>query len=695
MFKNYFKTAFRNLLRNKVYSFINIAGLSLGLACCLLIFLYSKDEVSYDRFHKNKENIHRIVTNFIDPQGNINKFSSTGMMPGPDFKRQIPEIEDFVRIKDANYTVKSGKDVFSQEALCVDDNFFSIFSFPLIQGDPKTALKNIHSLVLSEEEAEKYFGNKYAVGRTLDLKLNDTFRTFVVSAVTRRSPQNSSIKIKMLVPLYADRDMAADNNWLNFFLNSFVTLKPGTDKKIVEDKIAKIYSKDAADQVKDAAEKFGIKDKVRYALQPLLDMHLSTDYQADNGLKDSSKPIYSYILMGIALFILVIACINFVNLTVARSLKRAKEIGIRKVVGGQRRQLLTQFLSESFILTFLAFVFAILLVQLALPFFNSLSNKALSFSYLLDIKLIAGFAAIFLLTGLLAGFYPAIVLSGFDPVQSLYGIRQFGGKNYLSKGLVVLQFTLALVLIIATITIYSQFNYLMHYDLGYNDKNVVALSTEYIDRQNLGVLETELLKNPSIKNVSADQGGRQGTMAHINGEHEIRFDVKNIDENYLSLYEVPVVKGRNFLKVIKSDTASSVLVNETFAKEAGWKNPIGQIVDFFYKNKKYTVVGVVKDYHFLSLAEKIPSQLFTMDPQRSFRNIFIKLKPDNTAESIHYIEKTYKKLFPFKVYQYSLKRRAILQRGEMETDYQFWCRTDHIYFLHWSVRTGDSFSRTS
>ena len=655
MFKNYFKTAFRNLLRNKIYSFINIAGLSLGLAACLLIFLYAKDEISYDRFHKNKENIYRIVANVTNPQGNTDKYSSTGMMPGPEFKRQIPEIDDYVRLKDAEYTVKNNNVVYSQEALLVDDNFFSIFSFPLIQGDPGSALKNIHSLVLSEEEAEKYFGNKYAVGRTLDLKLNDTFRTFVVSAVTRRSPQNSSIKIKMLVPIYSDRNMQDDNSWLNFYLNNFLKLKPGSDKKIVIEKMARIYNREAADQIKDAAEKYGYKDKVRYSLQPLLDMHLSTDFQADNGLKDSSNPVYSYILIGIALFILLIACINFVNLTVARSLKRAKEIGIRKVVGGQRRQLITQFLSESFILTFLAFVFAILLVQLALPVFNSLSNKVISFSYLLDMRLIAGFAAIFMITSLLAGFYPAIVLSGFDPVKSLYGIRQFGGKNYLSKGLVVLQFTLALVLIIATITIYSQFNYLTHYDLGYNDKNIVALSTEYVDRQNLGVLETELLKNPFIANVSADQGGRQGTMAHVNGDHEMGFDIKNIDENYLPLFEIPIVKGRNFSRDIKSDSANSALVNETFAKEAGWKNPIGQIVDFFYNNKKYTVVGVVKDYHFLSLAEKTPSQLFCMNPQYSFRNIFIKLKPGNTAESINYIEKTYKKLFPFKVYKYSFK----------------------------------------
>src|SRR5580693_6359737 len=320
MFKNYLKTAVRNLLRNKVYSFINIAGLSLGLACCMLIFLYSKDEVSYDRFHKNKENIYRIVANMTNPQGITNKFSSTGMMPGPEFKRQIPEIEDYVRIKDASYTVKNGNNVFDQEALCVDDNFFSVFSFPLIQGDAKTALKNIRSLVLSEEEAEKYFGNKNAVGHTLDLKLNDTFRSFVVSAVTRRSPQNSSIKIKMLVPILSDKNMRDDNAWLNFYLNSFITLKPGVDKKSVEDKIANVYNKDAAAQIKDAAEKYGFKDRVRYGLQPLLEMHLSTDYQADNGLKDSSKPIYSYILIGIALFILLIACINFVNLTVARSL---------------------------------------------------------------------------------------------------------------------------------------------------------------------------------------------------------------------------------------------------------------------------------------------------------------------------------------------------------------------------------------
>ncbi len=655
MFRNYYKTAIRNLFRNKIYSFINIAGLSLGLTCCMLIFLYTKDEVSYDRFHENMDKIYRLVTDKTGPDGKLEKYSSTGMMPGPEFKRQIPEIEDFVRIKGANFTVRHSNDVFDQEALSVDENFFSIFSFPLVQGDPKTALKDAHSLVLSEEVAETYFGNRNALGRTLDLKINDAFQSFVVSAVAKRSPQNSSIKIRMLVPMKATQNYNDDHSWMNFFLNTFLVLKPGSNLNAVENKITKVFDKDAAEQMKDAAEKYGFKDKIRFRLQPLLQMHMSADYPSDNGLRDASSPIYSYILTGIAIFILLIACINFINLTVARSLTRAKEIGIRKVVGGQRKQLIAQFLGESFILSFVAFVTAFFLVRLTLPLFNSLANKALAFSYLSDAKLIAGFIAIFLGTGMLAGFYPALVLSGFNPVLSLYGNQHVGGKNYLSKGLVVLQFTLAILLIIATITIYSQLNYLTHYNLGYNDKNVLYVNAGDISRKEMDVFKTALYKNPSVGNVTADQGGREGTLAHVNGTQEILFDIKHVDENYLPLFEIPVRLGRNFSVDHISDSANSVLVNESFVKEAGWKHPVGQTVDFFYNNKKYTVIGVVSDYNFLSLTEKIPPQLISMNPQYSYRDIFIRLKDGNKAGTLNDIEKTFKQLFPLKVYQYAFK----------------------------------------
>ncbi len=670
MFKNYFTTAFRNLWRNKIFSLINIVGLSVGLACCMLIFLYTKDELSYDRFHENKDKIYHLTADFTNPEGQVNKGSSTGMMPGPNFKRQVPEVEDFVRIQSANFTVKRGTDVFDQEALYADDNFFSIFTFPMLQGSPKTALKDMHSVVLSEEIADKYFGKKNALGQVLELKVNDTFRIFTVTGITKRSPQNSSIKIKMLLPMKFSQSLNNDDQWLNFFLNTFFTIKPGSNIKTVEAKFAKAFNEDAGKQIKEAAEKYGFKDKIRYGLQPLLQMHTSTDYPSDNGLTDASKPVYSYILSGIAVFILIIACINFVNLTVARSLKRAKEIGIRKVVGGLRSQLIAQFLGESFILSFIAFLFALVLLQLALPFFNTLANKALSFSYLFDLKLIAGYISIFLVTGLLAGFYPALVLSGFNPVQSLYGRQHFTGKNYLSKGLVILQFTLATFLIISTITIYSQFDYLMHYDLGYNDKNVVLITAGNLDKQKLDMFKTELFKNPSVKNVTADQGGRWGTIAHVNNAQQIEFDIKHIDENYLPLFEIKIVKGRNFSKDLVSDSGQSVLVNESFVTKAGWKNPLGQTVDFFYNNKKYNVVGIVKDYNFLSLTEKIGPQLFSMNPNYPYGDVFIKLKEGNTSQALNYIEKTFKNLFPFKPYQYAFRDAKIAEQYDSEAKWK-------------------------
>ncbi len=667
MIRNYIKTAFRNLWRSRAFSVINIVGLSVGLACCMLIFLYTMDEVSYDRFNKNAENIYHLVNSSKSPDGQVHTNSNTGDIPGPSFKRQLPEIQDFMRIQSNSYTLKRGTEVFDQPVLMVDSNFFSVFTFPMIQGTPQNALNDPHSVVLSEEIAEKYFGKQNPVGKTIDLKTDDKFHPFTVTAVIKKSPQNSSIKIQILVPKKLNK---VDDQWMNSFENTFIVVKPGTNIKQLDAKINRVYNTDGASQIKEAADKWGFKDKVTYSLQPLLQMHTNTDYPADNGLSDASNPTYSYILTGIALFILVIACINFINLTVARSLKRAKEIGIRKVVGGQRRQLIMQFLGESLILSFIAFVLAIGLVELTLPFFNTLANKALAFSYLLNFKLIAGYVGIFLLTGLLAGFYPALVLSGFNPVQSLYNRNQYLGKNYLSKGLVILQFTLATFLIISTITIYSQFNYLMNYDLGYNDKNVVSIRSWGLDKAKLQLLKNELLRDPSIKGVTADQGGRWGTIAHINNGQQLQFDMKHIDEDYLPMFRVPMVKGRNFSKTMTSDSATSVLVNEAFVKMAGWKDPIGQVVDFFYDKKKYSVVGIVKDYHYLSLTEKIPAMLFSMKPDYPWGNIFVKINDANKSASLAYIQKEFKAVFPFIPYQYKFKDAEIAEQYDKESKWK-------------------------
>ena len=667
MIRNYIITAFRNLWRNRAFSVINIAGLSVGLACCMLIFLYAMDDVSYDRFHVNAANIYHLVVNSKSQDGQVHKFSGTGDMPGPAFKQQLPEVQDFARLYGTDYTVRRDNEVFDQVALFADSNFFSVFTFPVLYGNPQKALTDLHSIVLSEEVSEKYFGKVNPVGKTLDLKVKGQFVPFTVTAVTKKSPQNSSIKIQMLLPQSL---RAASNQWLNFFQNTFLVIKPGTDIKQLTAKINKTYQGDAASQIKESADKDGNKDAITYVLQPLLAMHTSTDYPADNGLSDAGNPTYSYILTGIALFILAIACINFVNLTVARSLKRAKEVGIRKVVGGRRRQLVIQFLGESFMLSLVAFVLAIMLVQTVLPFFNTLTNKALAFDYLLSFKLVAGYIGLFLLTGMLAGFYPALVLSGFNPVQALYNRTQYAGKNYLSKGLVILQFTLATFLIISTITIYSQFNYLMHFDLGYNDKNVVTISGFNLDKTKLSVFKNELSKDPNIIDVTSDQGDPWRTTALINGSQQFEFDLQHIDEDYLPLFKVSMIKGRNFSKNMAADSNNSVLISEQYAKEAGWKNPIGQTVNFPNDKKTFTVVGVVKDYHYQSLNEKMFPILYSMRPDYPWGNIFVRIGDKNKAEALQRIQKEFRADFPAIPYRYKFKDAEVAAQYDKEAKWK-------------------------
>lgn len=673
MFKNYFKIAFRNLQRNKIFSIINIAGLALGLACAMLIILYVKDELSYDRFHKNVTNIYRIaVKSKFD--GNERKDGNTGFLQGPRFAQNVPGILSFVRIQDDQKDIKKESDIFSQEVLDVDSNFFSVFTFPLLRGNPKTCLTEPHSIVLSEDAAKKQFGTTDAVGKIMMVKEDSAFIPYEVTAVAKNSPQNSSIQFSMLLPFKESEIDARDNdNWYNFFLNTFVVLAPRANLLKVENQMQRFYLKDATSTFKKMIEQYGGGPNAQmgtYFLQPFLNMHLNTELPPQNGLTNASNPMYSYILSGIALFILLIACINFINLTVARSLKRAKEIGIRKVVGGNRKQLIMQFLGESFVLCLVAFVMALGLVKFVLPVFNHLSNKELAFSYLFDSKLIAGYIILFALTTLLAGFYPALVLSGYSPVQTLYSRFNLTGKNYLQKSLVVLQFTLASFLIIATLIIYYQFNYLTTEKLGYDDSNLVMVNKSNLKHNQARLFENELTKDPNIVGVAAKNGGSWSTMARVNGDSSINFAYETVDESYLPLLKIPIIEGRNFSPDYPSDSSHSILVNESFVKKAGWKNPIGQIVDFFYRNEKYTVIGVVKDYHFNSLYEKTGPQLFTMKPANDYGTTYIKIKPNTASSSLKYIQSTFKKLFPLSPYSYTFKNDANIKNYEAEAKWK-------------------------
>ncbi len=657
MFRNYLKIACRNLLKNKVYSSINIAGLAIGLTAAILILLYVKDEVSYDRFHTNAPNIYRVVSDWYNPDGSVGHHDGlTSNLQGPTFKERIPEIEAFVRYSSSVRDIRALGEVKGYEVMRTDSNFFSVFDFQMLSGNPKTALSNPNSVVISEEMAIKFFNSTDVISKTIHIKGDNKFDPYLITGVTKKCPQNSSIKFNFLLPKYVSPEETAGSEWwFNFFQHTFILLNPKANITHVVNKMKHVNETDAAPANKIIAQKYEIKEKVVFNLQAMRDMHLSTNLTAQNGLVDSSNPTYGYILSTIALFILLIACINFINLTVSRSLKRAKEIGVRKVVGSSRKQLIGQFLVESVLLSVIAFALAVLLVQLILPSFNQLANKSLSLSYLFDTKLLLGYFLIFVITSLLAGFYPALVLSSYSPMQTLYGRFYLLGKNYLQKSLVVLQFGLASFLIIVTFSIYSQFNYLISKDLGYDDSNVILVEKWDLTKQNSILFKEQLLQNPNILQVAPKNGENWEDIAKINGGQKLQFAYAIVDEEFLPLYKIPIVAGRNFSKDFPADSVKSILVNEAFVQEANWKNPLGQVVDFSFDSiGKYQVVGVVKDYHYRSLATEIKPQLFIMQ-NTGLGFVNIRIKPNTESASLAHIEKTFKKLFPMNAFVYTFK----------------------------------------
>jgi len=670
MFKNYFKIALRNLARNKVYAFINIAGLAIGLACAMLILLYVKDEVSFDRFHHNGPNIYRVALKSVH-HGSESQDGNTGLLQGPRFTQNVTGIKSFVRIQSGSRDFKKGTEVESRDLLYVDSNFLSVFTFRLTDGDAKTCLMQPHSVVLTRDEAKKQFGTTAAVGKFLLLREDSLFVPYKVTAVTDNCPQNSSIQYKILLPFKeTEADARNNDNWFSFFLNTFVLLDDHANPQTVSAQMQRFYEKDATETFKAINLKYGSSEDAQmgtYFLQPFGEMHMSTTLPAQNGLQNASNPMYAYILSGIALFVLLIACINFVNLTVARSVRRAKEIGIRKVVGSERRQLVIQFLGESFLLCAIAFILAILLAWAILPSFNELSNKKLAIVYLLDAKLIAGYIALFLLTGLLAGFYPALVLSGYKPVETLYSRFNLKGKSYLQKSLVVLQFTLASFLIIATFTIYSQFNYLTKTDLGYDDSNIVMVNKDDLTHERAAIFKAELLKYPDIESVAPKNRGYWMTGAKLDNDSSISFAWETVDESYLQTLKIPLLQGRNFSADFPADSVHSVLVNETFVKKAGWKNPVGRSITFNYDDDRvYQVIGMVKDHHFAALNQKIAPQLFTMKNSNPYGTFYIKIRPNTATRSLEYIQKTFRQFFPLSPYSYVFKNEQNLRSYESE-----------------------------
>jgi putative ABC transport system permease protein len=654
MLTNYFKTAWRNLVRDMFYSFIKITGLCVGLTVCLLILLYAKDEVSYDQFHAKGPQIYRIIQDWKFGESG-QKIGITNAIMGETFAHDIAGIESYVRVNGRTVTVKKDNDIFTESTLCVDNSFFDVFSFDLVKGDKEKILKDMYSVVVSETTAEKYFGTTDVIGKSMWLKLADDFETFHVTGVMADMPLNSSMKTGILLTMEYNQKYNDNTDWLGGSLNTFVVLTPGTDVKAVDSKMQEIFDSHTTEKLKEASKQQGHTVAIALSLQPFTAIHLS-DPGPDNGMIDGSDPVYSYILTGIAIFILIIACINFINLTVAQSLRRSKEIGIRKVVGGSRKQLVAQFLAESFTVSLIAFLAALVLTQTALPFFNSLANKKLDISYLADGYMYAGFFGLLIVTSLLAGFYPSMVLSSFQPAKVLYNRQKMTSRNFLTKGLVVFQFALAIFLIIGTMAINSQLNFLFDADLGYNSKNLVSIEIPVSKASDAlpAFFRNELSGKPNIVSVAGKNSGRSITAVKAD-EKTIDVEKNKIDENIIPTFGLTMVAGRNFIAGNAADTASSVIVNESLVEEAGWdpSDAIGRNLGHMSDKKKpMTIVGVIKDYHFVSLKEKIGPAIYVMEPAFNYGNIWVRIEPNDIPKTLQLLEATFKKALPFFPYKY-------------------------------------------
>lgn len=673
MFSNYLKIAWRFLTKNKLYSFVNIAGLSLGLACAILMVLYVQDELTFDRFHRDAEHIYRIGINVRNPDGSsTDKIGSTSVLQGPVFQEKVPGVESFVRIGGQYRDVQLGDQLTSQRVLKVDTNFFTFFSFELLQGNPANVLDKKNSLVITEDVAVRHFGTPNALGKEILFASDGQLVSYEITGVTRRVPQNSTIQFEMLVPLELSPQELTVSNWNDLPVNTFVRLAENSEPAVVVTRMQRVFEKEAAEAVKQIREA-GFSQSFYHMLQPLLAVHLGQDFPNDTEPANRSKPVYSYVLSGIALFILAIACVNFINHTMARSVRRAKEIGIRKVVGGNRRQLLYQFLGESFLLTTVSFLGALLLTQLILPAFNDAVNKQLSLAYLIDVQLVFYFVLLFLITGLLAGFYPALVLSGYRPAQVLYQQFRVAGQSVLQKGLIVFQFVLATVMILATVIIYQQFDYLVTRDPGYDASNVIRVAKRNLTISEARSFSAELLRDASVTEAvphgQYTQNGKVGSDTIQNFMYEL------VDENYLNMLKITVVLGRPF-DGSPNDSARAAIVNETFVTAMGWLNPIGKEIDLMpFDGVKRVVVGVVRDHHFESLKQKINPQLFIPTTQTDefvslYEEMLVRFEPTSRTAAINHIERTFKRLFPMNPMSVRFYQDTTLEHYRLEGNWR-------------------------
>jgi len=683
MIFSYIKTAWRNIKRYKGYSLINLLGLAIGIACCLVILIYVQDEFSYDRYPHDYERIYRLTEHLQSlNRGDI----STARTPppwAPSLAEDFPEIESYVRIKTplVSWLVsREEKDMKFHEkgVYFADETVFDFFNLPLIKGNAKTALSAPRTLVLTETTARRYFGDEDPMGQSL--RLDNTY-DFLVTGVMEDFPRNSHFSADILasfitlgsVPIYGGELYVT---WLNGVvpdLYTYIRLKEGTPPDSLEEKLPNFLER----HLGQAIVRSNIKISSR--LQPLKNIHLQSNLEAE--IRANSDIRYIYIFSAIALFVLIIACINFMNLSTARSSNRAQEVGMRKVVGADKKQLVFQFLGETTFLAFLALLLAVVLVSLFLPVFNSLSGKHMNLS-LGDPLTLLGIAVITLFAGLASGSWPALYLSSFHPVSALRGSLKAGKANFLlRKSLVVFQFVLSIVFLVATGVVYQQLRFIQNKDLGFDKEHVVVLPIgDPLARQIYQTFKDKALQSPDVLAVSGTSSVPGGLINILSFKpegaaesEEITIEHFMVDHDFVETLGLDLIEGRAFSLEFPSDTMEAFILNEAAVRYLGWEdNPLEKrvtITDF----KNGRVIGVVRNFHAKSLYQRIEPLLLHIAPNPvAYNQLIVRIAPGNYQRTLSYLESVWKKVYPRAPFAYSFLKddfdslyRAERQRGKV------------------------------
>ncbi|MEX1137818.1 MAG: ABC transporter permease [Bacteroidota bacterium] len=658
MILNYLKVAFRNVFRHKLYAFINVAGLSLGIAVSILIILFVRNELSYDDFHSNTDRIFRVLTAREKVNGSADVSAWQPMPVVPALKAEFPEILHAARFTTGGTIISNGDNIFQETVMFTDPDAFRMFDIRFLAGNPATALENPAEIILTKAMAEKYFGNAEALGKVLRMRTHASDELYVVAGVIEPMPANSSLQFQFLANLRKHSMYEkARERWTSSNGSAYVLVSRESSGQALEGKMKAFVGKYFGETIKRWQEGGHLAKKEgawAMTLQPLTNVHL--DQSVGTSPEKEGNPAYSYILGGIAILVLTIACINFVTLAVGRSSGRAKEVGMRKVLGAVRLQLVKQFWGEALLLCILSLGLGLALAELFLPTFSELAGTTLKIDISSDTGLLVGLVALLLVVGVAAGSYPALVLSRFQPVETLKGRFKLGGRGLFTRVLIVFQFGLSIFLVCGALILNEQLHFLITKNLGFRPEQVVVLPTYAGDPKSAESLVERFRASvegfEDILSVSATSGAFthaydiQGFQ--INGENKTSF-LFRIDEHYLRTLEIPLKEGRNFRKESADDREQGMIVNEAFLRSMGWPSPAaGRRIEGSDSQtmEHMQIIGVVPDFHFTSLQNEIKPIVMFMNPEWPLDHLLIRISGKDIPATVQMIHSVWKDVAP-------------------------------------------------